>query len=184
MTAAMAWKEGTNLQTALRYDPERSRAEIVRMIKGVVDFIDAKKTLRSVEEIILCAEMLIEEFPAVRLEEFRIVCDRMKAGHFGNYYERLQIREFREALIKIEEERAEMMEREHRQRPEILTRGAEDPSKIVFKPQSMADLRRKAARPIFEIASEIADREKARREEIEDRESNQDLSDIEKDEAS
>lgn len=176
MTAAQAWKEGTTIQTALRYDGERTRSEIVRMITNVVDFIDAKRTLRSVEDKLLCAETLLDDFPAIRLEEFRIACDRMKQGYFGDYFERLQIKEFREALISIEEERAGMMEKEHRNADHQITRGAQDPTKIPEYDPEKARLEWMLSRNPFLIPGK-------NRKETEDRENSQDLSDIEKDES-
>ena len=121
-----AWHQGTNIKTALRVAPEETRGAVISMIKKTVDFIDAKKTLQSFEDIALCAEMIFEVFPVLKLEEFRLVCDRMKQGHYGKFYERLKIQEFRECLIKHEEERAPILERQHQQ----VLRGTDDPTNV------------------------------------------------------
>jgi hypothetical protein len=134
-----AWKEGTNIRTALRIQPEVTRAMVIGMIKSVCDFVDAKKTLQVLDDFALCAETIFEGFPVLKLEEFRLICDRMKTGHYGKYYERLKVQEFRECIMKHEEERVPILEQINRH----VTRGADDPNNITFVPQSMADLRRK-----------------------------------------
>jgi len=125
-TPEECWEHGTNIKTALRCYPEKTRTEIIELIKKTVDFIDAKKTLQSFEDVALCAEMIFEVFPVLKLEEFRLVCDRMKQGHYGKFYERLKIQEFRECLIKHEEERAPILERQHQQ----VLRGTDDPTNV------------------------------------------------------
>ena len=125
-TPEEAWHEGTNIKTALRCYPEKTRTEIIDLIQKTIDFIDAKKTLQGFEDVALCAEMIFEVFPVLKLEEFRLVCDRMKQGHYGKFYERLKIQEFRECLIKHEEERAPILERQHQQ----VLRGTDDPTNV------------------------------------------------------
>ena len=125
-TSETAWKEGTNIRTALRYFPEQTRSEVVQMIKKTVEFIDAKKTLNGFEDFALCAETIFEVFPVLKLEELRLICERMKQGYYGNFYERLKIQEFRDCIIKHEEERAAILEQQHK----TITRGAEDPTNV------------------------------------------------------
>ena len=124
-TNEQAWK-GTNILTSLRHHPEETRAAVVTMISKTVQFIDAKKTLHSFEDMALCAETIFEVFPVLKLEEFRLICERMKQGYFGNFFERLKIQEFRDCIIKHEEERASILEQSHRK----ITRGAEDPTNV------------------------------------------------------
>jgi len=142
-TNEQAWEEGTNIRTALRIQPEATRGAVISMIKSVCDFVEAKKTLQSLEDFALCAETIFDIFPTLKLEEFRLVCDRMKTGYYGKYFERLKIQEFRECIIKHEEERAPILERINSH----ITRGA-DTDRITFEPQSMAELRRKRD-PLF-----------------------------------
>ena len=125
-TPEECWDQGTNIKTALRVMPEETRAAVISMIKKTVDFIDAKKTLQSFEDVALCAEMVFEVFPVLKLEEFKLICQRMMTGYYGKYYERLKIQEFRECIVKHEEERAPILERKHKQ----VTRGAEDPTNV------------------------------------------------------
>lgn len=125
-TPEEAWEQGTNIKTALRLMPEATRAAVISMIKSTVDFIDAKKTLTSFEDVALCAEMVFEIFPVLKLEELRLVCDRMKTGHYGKFYERLKVQEFRDCLTKHEEERAPILERMHQH----VTRGTDNPTNV------------------------------------------------------
>ena len=50
----------------------------------------------------------------------------MKQGYYGNFYERLKIQEFRDCTIKHEEERASILEQQHK----TISRGAQDPTKV------------------------------------------------------
>lgn len=120
-----AW-EGTNILTALRYHPEETRAAVVTMINKTIQFIDAKKTLHSFEDMALCAETIFEVFPVLKLEELRLICERMKQGYYGNFFERLKIQEFRDCIIKHEAERAPLLEQQHK----TVSRGAEDPHNV------------------------------------------------------
>ena len=106
--------------------PEETRAAVISMIKKTVDFIDAKKTLHSFEDVALCAEMIFEVFPVLKLEELKLICQRMMTGYYGKYYERLKIQEFRECLIKHEEERAPILERMNKE----ITRGTDQPTNV------------------------------------------------------
>lgn len=125
-TPEECWEQGTNIKTALRVMPEETRAAVISMIKKTVDFIDAKKTLQSFEDVALCAEMVFEIFPVLKLEELKLICQRMMTGYYGKYYERLKIQEFRECIVKHEEERAPILERKHKQ----VTRGTDNPTNV------------------------------------------------------
>jgi len=124
-TNEQAWA-GTNIQTALRHHPEETRATVVTLINKTVQFIDAKKTLHSFEDMALCAETIFDVFPVLKLEELRLICERMKQGYYGNFFERLKIQEFRDCIIKHEEERASILEQRHK----TVTRGAQDPTNV------------------------------------------------------
>jgi len=137
-TNEQAWTEGTNIRTALRIQPEATRGAVISMVKSVCDFLEMTKTLQTLTDYALCAETIFDLFPTLKLEEFRLICDRMKVGYYGNFFNRLKIQEFRECIIKHEEERAPILERINSH----ITRGS-DSDRVAFEPQSMADLRRK-----------------------------------------
>ena len=84
---------------------------VIRMVKDVVDFIEAKRTLTSVEDITFTAEAIIQGHPTLKLEELALCCRDMKLGRFGKYYERLKTAEFTEALCQVETERVAILER-------------------------------------------------------------------------
>lgn len=138
-TPKQAWVEGTNIRSALRVRPEETKAAILAMVKGVSDYVDAKKRLETASDYILTTEMILEVFPVFKLEELRLVCDRMKTGYYGGFYERLKAAEFRKCMEQHEAERAPLLEElnRHKERDEV------DPTNITFQPQSMADLIRK-----------------------------------------
>ena len=125
-TDQQAWTEGTNIRTALRLKPEETRLAVIKMISKVSDFVDAKKRLLTLDDYALCAETIFDVFVTLKLEEFRLICDRMMTGHYGKFYERLKVSEFRECIIKHESARAEIIENQHK----IVTRGAADPTNV------------------------------------------------------
>ena len=131
MTNERAW-DGINILTSLRCYPEETRAAVITMINTTVQFVDAKKTLHSFEDMALCAETIFDVFPVLKLEELRLICERMKQGYYGNFYERLKIQEFRDCIIKHEAERAPLLEQQHK----TVTRGAEDPTNVpIYDPE-------------------------------------------------
>jgi len=97
------------------------------MVGTVCKYIDAKRTLNTAEDYAMVTEALIAKYPALTLEEYRLIFDRMKTGHYGDYYERLKAPEFMKAFHQHEVERVEIIESLHR---EPITRGAEDPTRI------------------------------------------------------
>ena len=160
-TPAEAFFEGTALHTAIRHQPEQTRAAVVAMVQKTVEFIDAKKTL-NVEQVLLTAEAIIQNNPTTTLEELRLVCDGMKTGKYGKFYERLKTQEFIEALNANETARAELLEQRARQ---TKTAPREiDPNHITFKPRSLAEIRREKNAPIFGLAKHLSDLERKRDE--------------------
>lgn len=132
---------GTSLQTAVRYQPEETRMAVVRLITETVRFIDAKKTLTTPEEVLFTADAILSNNPTTTIEELRLTCDRMKAGQFGKFYERLKTAEFLDCLNQTEAARCDFLERRHQQ--QAVPDRTFDPAKITYQPQSMADLMRK-----------------------------------------
>ena len=125
-TPEECWEQGTNIKTALRVMPEATRAAVISMIKETVDKLEMKKTLQSFEDVALCAEMIFEVFPVLKLEELKLICQRMRTGYYGNFYERLKMQEFRDCITKHEEERAPILERQHQH----ITRGTDNPTNV------------------------------------------------------
>ena len=147
-------RTGTNIGTALKYQPIATRQLLLAGIKNVCDFLDFKKRLSTDEDYIFCFETLVSEFPAMTLEDWVIILGRIKMEYYGEYYERLKVGEFRKAFLKHDSDRqpyVEQMNTEHR-----VIRGAVNPTHITFQPQSMADIRRKRNAPIFALAQHLS----------------------------
>ena len=155
-THANAIFHGTNVGTALKFEGEKTRIALCEMVQSVVDFHEMKKTL-NVEQVLFTVETLIEDFPAMTLEQWRLACDGMKQGKFGKYFERLKTQEFRDAFLAMEERAAELRERRHEYESKQVTRGADDISKVTYQPTTIEDLRRKKNAPIFALAKHIAE---------------------------
>ncbi len=115
-----------NVRAAMRQDELTTFAALYAITKDMLDYLEMNKTLRTQDDIQHAVSTLIQEFPAYKLEEWRIIMDRFKAGHFGNLYERLKLPELREAFLKFSEERSVLMEREYTtQKQEYETKPAE-----------------------------------------------------------
>lgn len=158
MSVADAWQHGTNVQTAMRVDPVNTRKQLVTLIANVCTYYKAKATLSTVQEYAFAVESLIELYPAMKLEEWAIVCQRMMQGRYGKYFERVQVAEFSSAMLAHESERLPHLEQSH----VTVTRGADDLSKSTYKPTSMKELRRKQNLPIFKLAEHLADQQNKR----------------------
>ena len=95
---ATAYFEGTKLQTALQHQPEATRMALVKMVADLVQFIDAKKTLATTEQITFSVDSILHDMPGITLEEVRMAFEMMKQGKMGKLYERLKTAEIMECL--------------------------------------------------------------------------------------
>lgn len=84
---------GTNIRTALKLDPDKTRATLIAMVKNVSDAVDANKRMSSMAEYADCVEWLLtDNFGGnYTIEDFRAICDelgttktfgRLKRGEF------------------------------------------------------------------------------------------------------
>ena len=118
LTPQNAWEEGTNIRTALRLHPQATRAWFLAELGKLIKFVDATKTIQDDEEMKETARALMEEHPAFKLEEFKLVFEGIKRDKFGPMYGRLKLGELLQCCRKWEEMRAErILERQHR--PEL-----------------------------------------------------------------
>lgn len=108
-----AFFHGTNVGTALRINPVETRATLVNMVGDLVKWVDAKKTLQNEAQIIYTVEAIINQLPALTLEEIRMAFDLMKMGKLGKIYERLKTAEIIECLMKVDAARAPLLEQRH-----------------------------------------------------------------------
>lgn len=141
LTPTEAFTNGVNIRTALREQPQQTRGALVNMIGDLCRFIDAKRTLTTDSDIAFTVETIIDKYPALKLEEFRLICDGLKRGEYGKFYERLKLAEIEEAIKQYEgSTKAEVLEKLH-QHKEVM-RGTQDGQKVSYEPQSMADVQR------------------------------------------
>ena len=128
-----AFYQGTNVRMAMSSDSVTTFATLYAITKDMLDYLEMNKTLRTQEEIQHAVSVLIKEFPVYKLEEWKIVMDRFKSGHFGNMYERLKLPELREAFLKYEDERSTMMENKYQESKKIEYEPLSDEQRIIMK---------------------------------------------------
>ena len=135
LTPLNAWEGGTNIRKALRLHPEQVRAWFFLELGKLIKFVDATKTIQDDEEMKETARALMEEFPAFRLEEFKLVFEYIKREKFGPMYGRLKLGELMTCCRKWEEMRAErILERKHRPEFDPYQRGynRQEPRKAIL----------------------------------------------------
>jgi hypothetical protein len=147
-TPKEAFKEGLNVRKALRVQPQQTKQILCALVMDLCQFVDAKRTLTTDEDIIYTVEAIIEGYPILTIEEFRLICDKMKRGQYGKFYERLKLAEIEEAIKHYEgNQRAKVLEDMHTYKS--IERGLKEGQKVNYQPQSMADLKRKRYKEIF-----------------------------------
>lgn len=125
LTPLNAWEEGTNIRRALRLHPQATRAWFLSELGKLIKFVDATKTIQDDEEMKETARALMEEFPAMKLEEWSIIFSDIKRDKFGPMYGRLKLGEIMTCARKWEEMRAErILERQHRPEYDPHTRSS------------------------------------------------------------
>ena len=147
-TPKQAFKEGLNVRKALRIQPKQTKQILCALVMDLCQFVDAKRTLTTDEDIIYTVEAIIEGYPILTIEEFRLICDRMKRGQYGKFYERLKLAEIEEAIRHYEgNQRAKVLEDMHTYKS--IERGLKEGEKVNYEFQSMADLKRKRFKEKF-----------------------------------
>jgi len=147
-TPKEAFKDGLNIRKAIKVLPQQTRMALITILGDLCQFVDAKRTLTTDDDLIYTVEAIIENYPILTLEEFRLICDKMKRGQYGKFYERLKLAEIEEAIKHYEgNHRAKVLEDMHTYKP--IERGLKQGQKIKYEPQSMADLKRKRFKEKF-----------------------------------
>lgn len=104
ITPEIAWKKGTNIQTAYKHEPTATRAYLVMALGRLIEDVDANKTLRTDDELKFTCRAIMEEHPTMKVEEIALAFDYIRMGKFGKLYERLKTAEILEALRRYEGE--------------------------------------------------------------------------------
>lgn len=118
LSVQSCWDHGTNLRSALKHQEARPivwawvNLEITKLIAEM----GANNTFQTADEIADATDLLIEEFPAIKIEEIALVCKMLKAGKLlPNLYGTFRTRTLLEAFRKYEGEmRAPLLENQHR----------------------------------------------------------------------
>ena len=110
MTPAKAWAEGTNVLASFRLNPARTEATLLILLKDTLNYLDCSKTIKADRDLLDAVHHLRDEFPAMKLEEWHIICHRLKTGEYPVQYERLKLPELVAIFRQYEGERAEVRE--------------------------------------------------------------------------
>ena len=111
-THAQAWEYGSNIRLAFKEEPKLVHISLMALLKDAVEYLDFNKSFRHEGDYIEAIDYLIKEFPVMKIEEWKIICIRLKAGRYGKMYERLKLPELIDIFQQFEGERAEMMEKQ------------------------------------------------------------------------
>lgn len=115
VTPTDAWVLGTNIRAAMNIDSTHQkgiRLWILTEVGRLCKMVDANKTLSTDEELKMCCRSIVEDFPALKIEELRACFDMIIQGKFGKLYERLKTADILECLRRYEGEvRAPILER-------------------------------------------------------------------------
>lgn len=116
LTCTTAFHGGTNLRAALRADAGPIKAWLALQVTKLIRDVGASNTLHDAEEITDVCEAIIDEFPALTMEEIAYVFRQIKRGKMlPKLYGQLRMRQILEGFRIYEgQERAEMLERHHK----------------------------------------------------------------------
>ena len=122
LTVAQAWQHGSNLRSALRKrsdddnTPQAVWAWVNLEISKLAKELNANNTWTTADEIADATDLLIEEFPALKIEEVALVCKWLKSGKLmPKLYGTFKTRELIEAFRQYEgDHRAPVLEQAHR----------------------------------------------------------------------
>lgn len=96
-----AWVSGTNLRKALKLAPEQTRAYVIAEVASLCRDMDMKKTVNTDEEMEFICRTILDDFPALKVEEIRIAFNAIRKGE-QQLYERLKGPEILMALKNYE----------------------------------------------------------------------------------
>jgi len=110
LTPERAWAEGTNVLSAFRVQPARTEATLILLLKETLNYLDYNKSITADRDILDAVHHLRDTFPAMKLEEWAIIMQRLKTGEYRPGYERLKLPELCDIFQQYEGERAAVRE--------------------------------------------------------------------------
>lgn len=116
----------------MKHAPKPTHIALTAILKDAIEYLDYSKTIESTKDFIEAVDYLIEWFPVMKIEEWKIICQRLKAGHYGKMYERLKLPELVEVFQQYEGERAEMIENNLQRQKDIPPEPLSEEQRKIF----------------------------------------------------
>lgn len=147
LTPTDAWRHGTNIRTAMRLEPGVVSVWFAGRLAQTCQMVDASTTIRDDRELVAVVDALIEEFPAMKIDEWESIFRQIERGRF-KLYNRLKLPELMEAARQWELQRCDILEREHRPEHDPFRRASSDVPKrvaLMLTPEDIQILERATA---------------------------------------
>tara|TARA_R110002012_G_scaffold197522_2_gene366071 strand:+ start:2056 stop:2511 length:456 start_codon:yes stop_codon:yes gene_type:complete len=114
----------------MKHEPKLTHVALMALLKDAVEYLDFNKTITGTQNFIDAVDYLVEQFPVMKIEEWKVIMVRLKSGYYGKMYERLKLPEIVEFFQQYEGERAEMMEKDYQRQkdtpPPIMSQEQKD----------------------------------------------------------
>lgn len=94
----------------MKHEPRVTHVALMTLLKDAIEYLDFNKTISGTQNFIDAVDYLVEHFPVMKIEEWKVIMTRLKAGHYGKMFERLKLPELVEIFQQYEGDRAKMME--------------------------------------------------------------------------
>jgi len=92
-------------------DSSIARQIVTKKLNEVIDYVDAKRTIKTSGQMISSVKEILTFCQTYNIEEIIYVLHKLEMGHFGKFYERLQMPEIIEAFRTYEiESRIDVVE--------------------------------------------------------------------------
>ncbi len=129
MSLSDAWHLGTNVRSAYKHEPKMTIVGLTALLKDALDYLEMNKSFRHEGDYIDAVTYLIEQFPTMKLEEWKVITKRLKAGYYGKLYERLKLPELVEIFKQHEGERGDMIENNYNRQKVVYKQEAAQKAK-------------------------------------------------------
>ena len=95
---------------AYRMAPAQTEATLIILLKETLTYLDYNKSITADQDVIDAVHHLRDTFPAMKLEEWAIIMNRLKTGEYRPGFERLKLPELVDIFQQYEGERAAVRE--------------------------------------------------------------------------
>jgi len=90
--------------------PAHTEGTLLLLLKETLTYLDYSRSITVDRDVLDAVHHLMNEFPAMKLEEWRIIMYRLKTGEYRPGYERLKLPELVDIFRQYEGERAAIRE--------------------------------------------------------------------------